>query len=404
MKKSFLIFAHLFSAYFCFAQSDFKKGYIIKQNGDTIYGQIDNSGFINNSIKCTFISDRDLTKREYLPFEISAYRFIDGKFYISKEIQRNGKWYSLFLEYLINGVVDIYYYRDIDGEYYFVDKGDGLLVELKNSIKNFDLNGVKYNKDNKEYIGVLKYAFSESQSINKEVEKITLSKQSLINISKKYHIEVCSGENCVIYEKKASKNIFNFGFSFSMNYYKLKTKDNQFPLEEDYMVNSNFGAIMYPAFGIFIKTNLPNLSERLFFQYDIQYNTKTLKTTNIYYIQGVFSYITTTFNSINNVGVIKYEFPNGIIRPTIECGGFYDYILKANFNRKTTGPDKPWVLIQSNKNPFSKYDCGFVLGIGSIYKVGKNVDLNANLRYYYGFGKMDNFISNNISFNLSISL
>jgi biotin synthase-related radical SAM superfamily protein len=39
------------------------------------------------------------------------------------------------LEYLINGIVDIYYYRDDNGEHYLVDNGSGDLLELKNEEK-----------------------------------------------------------------------------------------------------------------------------------------------------------------------------------------------------------------------------------------------------------------------------
>ncbi|MFW6328445.1 MAG: hypothetical protein ACOC2F_09060, partial [Bacteroidota bacterium] len=101
-------------------QPEFKPGYVILNNGDTLKGEIDNRGDMLMSKVCWFKpADWDTVVR-YKPGNIEAYRFIDGKYYVSRQLE-TGK--HVFLEYLINGELNVYYYRGKDGyNYYLVDK------------------------------------------------------------------------------------------------------------------------------------------------------------------------------------------------------------------------------------------------------------------------------------------
>ena len=79
--KGLLLLVFLSSTGLVRAQSNFKPGYIIKNPGDTIYGQIDYRGDLIMGRTCKFKSD-DNTVVKYFPGDIIAYRFIDGKYYI----------------------------------------------------------------------------------------------------------------------------------------------------------------------------------------------------------------------------------------------------------------------------------------------------------------------------------
>lgn len=97
------------------AQSDFRDGYFVKNDNDTIFGLIDYRGNKANAKKCVFKKDIDSVKRVYNPDEINSFRFFDSKYYVSKTLIVDDKTEQLFLEYLINGIVDMYYYRDDKG-------------------------------------------------------------------------------------------------------------------------------------------------------------------------------------------------------------------------------------------------------------------------------------------------
>lgn len=197
--KGLLLLVFLSSTGLVRAQSNFKPGYIIKNPGDTIYGQIDYRGDLIMGRTCKFKSD-DNTVVKYFPGDIIAYRFIDGKYYISREI--NGK--KVFLEYLIKGKVNIYYLRDDSGNHYYIDKDDMKMVELpyEEGKKFVDNKEVYY--ETTRHLGLLYTYMHDAPVMESRIKTIKKPEhKSLIKLAEYYHNVVCYGEKCIIYENKA---------------------------------------------------------------------------------------------------------------------------------------------------------------------------------------------------------
>src|SRR5690606_39207532 len=142
-KKDFVISLLLLVLGFTgYSQNDWRQGFIIENTGDTIYGLIDYRSPKSNSQYCYFKKDKQDVDNRYEPTEIKAYRFTDGKYYVSKPIMVDGIERTAFLEFLINGVVKIYYYKDKD-DLYFLEK-DGQIYELKNTRSQVSNEGNDY--------------------------------------------------------------------------------------------------------------------------------------------------------------------------------------------------------------------------------------------------------------------
>ena len=75
MKKTSLIFIFLIITQISFAQKDFREGYIVTKENDTIQGLIDYRGDIRNSEKCVFKQNAESSDIEYLPADINAYLY-----------------------------------------------------------------------------------------------------------------------------------------------------------------------------------------------------------------------------------------------------------------------------------------------------------------------------------------
>ena len=112
--KSLVLCLLLFSAKLLFAQTDFRAGYVIKVSSDTLFGEIDYRGDFLMSRLCKFRGNENSVV-DFTPEKITAFRFIDGKYYASKELNEK----TVFLEYLIKGEINLYYLRDIRGRHYF---------------------------------------------------------------------------------------------------------------------------------------------------------------------------------------------------------------------------------------------------------------------------------------------
>lgn len=196
-----LVITLLFSASL-FAQIHYyAPGFVITNEGDSIQGEIALKGFISNSTVCTFRKNKDENTIDYSPKDISAYGFNEGRFYLAKDIYVKEDSMRVFLEVLIDGIVDMYLYRTIEKDYFFAEREGIDLIELRDIQKIVRKDGRDYAQDNKEFMGILMHVFNESRETQKKVETIKLTPRSLIKVAKNYHDNVCNGEECIIYTK-----------------------------------------------------------------------------------------------------------------------------------------------------------------------------------------------------------
>lgn len=196
--KILVLFGALLTNVKIFAQTDFRPGYIINISGDTIFGEIDYQGDLLMRKICRFKSAKN-NILEYSPTEISAYRFIDSKYYVSREINHE----RYFLEFLIKGQINIYYMRDKEGIHYFLDKKDVKLTEIPYE---------EYYKyvDNKEmlfkstyHINLLRFYMQDDTLSQARIQQISKpNHENLIKLSQDYHNSVCPDERCIVYKKK----------------------------------------------------------------------------------------------------------------------------------------------------------------------------------------------------------
>ncbi len=407
MKQLIILFAFFFLMIInLYSQSDFRKGYIINNNNDSIYGLIDYKGNIANSNKCVYKKDINSKEQEFTPNDLKSYRFIDSKYYISRPLKLDNEETSLFLEYLIDGIVDILYYRDEVGEHYLVDVGDDKLYELKNEEKIVVLNDVKFMKQSKEYIGTLKYLLRKSVTTSQKIDKIPLNRTSLIKIARDYHKDVCSDEKCIIYEKQQPEIVARFGLLVGLNVIsvsEMKTFSDEFY----YLNNSQFKKLIYPSIGLFYKINMPGLNEKLYFQYEGTYSHQKLTSTNTFldpiYRVNYVNDITLIHNFLNNSGILRYEFPKGKIRPTFQIGTFVNYSFITNNTRNLESRGAHYTY-EANEAPFSNFDYGLNLGLGVVAELFNKKEISLDLRYQRGFGLIQGFNSDYLMLNIGFQI
>lgn len=226
MKKHFtIILVFLSIAFYSNGQAELKNGYILLLNGDTIYGQINNQNYYSNSIECEFKKNNTDSIITFSPNQIKGYRFLDGKYYRSMTIPTNKSTENVFLEYLLNGQLSMFFRQDQDGvNHYFISKDTMPLTELLYTKEIVEIDGKTYLHEKKEANGVLSYYMSDCPSIMYEVQSLKEpSHESLIKIGKKYHNLVCTDHQCIIYEKKPKINI-KLGISAGTSYFFSNTE------------------------------------------------------------------------------------------------------------------------------------------------------------------------------------
>ncbi len=244
------------------AQSDFRKGYVVTNSNDTLYGLIAFKGYVRNSISCSFKQSENDSITIFTPPNIKGYRFIDDKYYVSRVVQTKEGEKNLFLEYLINGKANIYYYRDNVGEHYLIDKQGGPLKEIVYHEEVIVVDHVTRLRESTIHIGLLKTYLSDCPKIYKRIEKLKKpDHDNMIGLAKDYHHIVCNNDSCIIYEKK--KPPVSIAVEPTIG-----------------LIKYNGGKQFYPENGILLHFWLPLSSEKLYFKTGYLHSEPTLNEEN----------------------------------------------------------------------------------------------------------------------------
>jgi len=214
-----LLLSFIFSTFVLASFSQkYLPGYILTNDGDTIHGELLNQNDANACIQCILKNSSDQIKT-FLPKEINEYRYQDGKYYVSREIEIDSVLTPVFLNFLLKGTIELYvYYTPVTRTEIFYVLKDNILAKLENNISFIYRDGVSYRKYDKKYIGALQFLYSDAPEVIKDVEKLSFSSASIIKISEEYHNYVCNDESCEIYKRKRKK--IYFGVKPLINYNK----------------------------------------------------------------------------------------------------------------------------------------------------------------------------------------
>lgn len=213
-----------------YAQSPFNElmeGYVITHEMDTLYGSLASYGDLLTPQECILqrVVDGVATTTTYNAKDVYGFRFQNGKFFVSKVITLDDRVQTVFVEYLVNGIVSAYFYNAMDRKLYFIEDERGRLLPLSSDMKTIVKNGQTYKLPDKKYVGMLKVAFQKSPKIVKSVEKFDLSKENIIQLTSDYHAEVCqTGQACILYEqdyKNVRNNTRQYRKEKFANFFKL---------------------------------------------------------------------------------------------------------------------------------------------------------------------------------------
>jgi hypothetical protein len=378
MKRGLFILTLLINFSLIEAQNDFRQGFIILNTGDTIFGKIDFRSDLSNGTHIFFKKDSISISMEYTPDLISAYRFLNDKFYISKKVKVGKVERPIFLECLISGRVNVYFSVQ-EGEpidinklggtvnegHYYIEK-DTLIREIdNNSIMSKDM---QYTYNTNQYKNMLKVYFSDYPDIFKEVDKLGFNKKSLINISKKYNEAVCKDKQCVVYEKPFAKRIYQFGFETGYEFSKLDYYINrELSFETNDKYDFNIGA--------FCTSNLDN-DYRYILQLNLKYREQEYNPKNgfLNLNPGNYKYKLSSF--ISDL-LLKYRFSLSRLKPNIFAGGSFGEIIDNQYDFPNKG------MYSGNWANNDKFLYGLFLGTGIDYNYNSKTNIFLSLKYEY---------------------
>jgi hypothetical protein len=232
-----------------FAQNDFRPGFIVNNIGEKKTGLIEYRGEYFLYSECYFKANKTDTANIYSPNKISSYGFDDGRLFVTKKIILDEGEMNVFLEYLLDGELDVYKYKYKNTDQYFIDKKGEGLRRLPYIEDNVYINGKSYKKRSNYHIGLLKLYLKETPDLYKKIEKIQKpNDNNLVKLAEEYHDLTCETGECINYTKVKSFQIIP---EMNAGIINLNTSDT--------LNNKN------SLFGFQIHFNLPSINDKLYF-------------------------------------------------------------------------------------------------------------------------------------------
>lgn len=349
-------------------QTDFRQGYVITNENDTVNGLIDYRGDTGNSQKCVFKVGETSVVKEYKPFDIQGYRFKDSKYYVSKTVLVDGAKVHLFLEFLVHGTADLYSYNDGKTSYFFIQRSGQKIVELvvRKVLSKNDRSS--YLRERNEYIDTLKFVLADSPRFFPIINKTALDAPSLMMLIKRYNNYV-SSEKAVFYEKQPPDVKLTIAPFISVNSSSLT-----FDHSELYEA-LNFKQTNYASIGLQLNASLPKSSRTLSFQGSAELGKSHFYGSAIHPLNPLmFEEVNLQITTLKGKVGLKYTYPKGKFRPNIMIGGNILYLLKKEGNRVEDLKEISTIFMsQSNENIMNKALYGFNLDLGVDYHLSSSL-------------------------------
>ena len=288
------------------------------------------------------------------------------------EIDHEGNKELIFIEQLVDGIVDVFYYAEINAGYYMLRTEDGEIYKLLNSQIEVTNESGTYQKQQREYVYLLRYLLRDSKNAVKKVDNLPYEANALINLAEDYHNEVCEDYECLVYSKVRLKPKLYIGINAGYSVSNITVFDNEFTknLNKDYAPSNDF------SFGMFLNYTDPNISQRFSLQLDLMYQESNYvadsSKINIGYLRIPFS--------------VKYTFPAKKLIPAVWLGMSYN--MWTSFSDENVVPrhlESRGVSIQQNQDQF-----GWYTGIELSYRIGERVNLFIQGKYEWYKGKHKN--------------
>lgn len=391
----YLIFVMVFSAGLN-AQPNFVPGYYITLENDTVFGQVDNRGDQRNCRVCSFRSDDHSPVREFSPGDITSYRIEEGKYYISKEILYNGEPRLVFLEYLVNGIADLFFYRSEVADFYYVISEDGRLIELTNENRIKIIKGNDYTAKTYKYIGQLKALYSDCPPIYNDLVNAKLSHKSLIDITSRYHNIMCEGESCIIYEKPLP--LVKLEIQAIIGYSSSGLDFDRYP----YYNGLNFNRSNDILGGAKIYFGLPRINEKLSIGLGTEFSRSYYFASKEFY--HIYTEIQGHITSLKAFLGIRYLYPKGKYRPFLEFGPLNSFNFQSDFREvRETVTSSNVLTSEKSLYPIEDEGIGFYFQGGVFWYTKSDHKLGCAIRYYFTTDLYSYPLRNELTFKLLYS-
>lgn len=394
--KQFVIFLFfIFINQNVFSQQDFRKGYVVTLNGDTLNGLIDYRQGNGNFNSCKFKFSEADKLIGYTADDIDAYGFENDKLIVSKDVSSVvSSMRRIFLEVLVEGKVTLYKYKS----YFFIEK-NGVISKLFSDVEPEIEIGNSSHLNKYRYNGILTALLSDCFEVRADAEQCEIAEKSLTQLLVKYYEYL--GDPYRTYKSNKSWFEFRPGILLGGIYSKLSFSpmiDGNEYLTYGFEPSRSFLA------GFTFELLSPKLNEKVSFIGDIAYASSEFN--SFYNIDNTKNEITVEWRSINIPLGIRYTFFSNNNSPYLDLGiSGSIHSQKYSYYFSEVNVDNVITSYKRKVGTVEDFQLGYWFGIGGKKTVSKRTRALAEFRYEHlnGF-KESQMVSEINNFQLIVGL
>jgi hypothetical protein len=287
---------------------DYRPGYIIKNDNDSISGFIRYKAGRSNDL-CDFKQSKRSGHTSFSPLELLAYGFADGRRYISLILPgAEAKKEKVFVRVLSEGPLTLYRY----GKSFFVKKDE--LTELPvpegKIIDPVEIGGNKMEKMDKRYVSILNLLIFDCQM---KADDASYSEADVTRIVNNYN--QCKGFRAESKKLKPLSRV-NVGFLGGYVFSDLTVKESAIVPFSD--KNTNFDISKTVIGGISLDLSSPRVYDKLFLTIEGWYFKSVYIGKD--YRSSMLQDITIDVSSIRMFVGVRYNFLHESSTPFIKLG------------------------------------------------------------------------------------
>lgn len=328
--------------------------------------KIVDGGSILNSRTCQVIMGGTLTN--YSPYEIDEYGIDEEKIYVSRNIRINNSSKRVFLEVLVKGKTNLYYYQDEQYRTFFISKDSIDIIEIQE----------KSDNEKSYFRSVLRDQTSDSPAVFDATYLAQYNKKSITEFINRYN----RGENKPF-------PFFKFGVTSSLELSKLTNPLNVSPA---YLENINYTYDGFICVGLF--ADIPLMPSNFSFHLELYHSSHKFSETGSN--EKTEYDLVANQNSLKMPVLLRYYFYSGKMNPYVNAGGIvaYNYHRKNNLYVSTIENNIIDIYLEKNAAVIPEFQYGYSAGTGIEWKINRKNGLFFELRHNKLYGLPDYLLGN----------
>ncbi len=360
---------------------DFRQGFIVTLENDTIHGEINYATPAKNYQRCQFVVEG--LPGEYAPEQIAAYGWKNDKLYMS------GIEQGVFVEVLVMGNLTLFksgssFIMSKQNEIVTLDPPTKTLVDQAEMAPDGTFKNVKKYKHDNSWLGKVSYFTGDcNHKLAKSLESLKFREEDLTRYVVEYN--QCTGEPVVVVKDKQPWYRVNFGVQVGLVRSEIRPEDISSSYIDFRHLNDSYQSLD-PFIGLLFDINSPRMSNRISFQVEVQlFNTKFNGAKHIEF-NGYEELHQTSmeYTTVSIPFALKYSMHVGTSLLYLNLGANYDHFINYQSER-TTETVRDGVITNTQTGeavPIRNNVLGGWGGVGFLKQL-RRISVGTQLRYHY---------------------